>query len=186
MTVANIREWRVKNSNLVLDNRWARVRCDACVLPDGTEIGDYYYWEGGDFAQVLALTDSGDVVLTRQYKHGVKEVVLELPAGLVAPGDDGPLMTAQRELSEETGFGGRDWLPLGVLNVSSAKATTRAYPFLLRGATRAEDPHPDEHETIEVVLWPLADLLDLAVSGKIRDSSSLATSLLALRALGRI
>src|SRR5437899_611317 len=98
-----IHPWRVKESRLVLDNRWAKVRLDSCELPNGTLVPDYYYWEGGDFAQVFAITARNEVVLTRQYKHGVKEIVVELPAGLVGHGET-PLAAAQRELLEETGY----------------------------------------------------------------------------------
>jgi ADP-ribose pyrophosphatase len=66
----SIHPWRILETKLVLDSRWARVRLDSCELASGLTIPDYYYWEGGDFAQVFALTQSGEVLLTRQYKHG--------------------------------------------------------------------------------------------------------------------
>ena len=83
MLEKNVEKWQTKDSVLVLDNRWAKVRRDICLLPDGTEIDGYYYWEGGHFAQIFALTAEDQVVLVRQYRHGVKEVNIELPAGLI-------------------------------------------------------------------------------------------------------
>ncbi len=180
---SSVGPWRVKKTELVFDNRWAKVRRDTCELPDGRVIPDYYYWEGGDFAQVFALTDESRVVLVRQYKHGVKEVVLELPAGLVSAGDDSPLASARRELLEETGFEAGEWEALGKLNVSSAKATTHAYLFLATRARRVAEPRPDENEQIEVILVTVPDLMDLISGGEIRDSNSIACSLLSLRAL---
>lgn len=175
--------WQVKKTEIVFNNRWAKVRRDTCVLPDGKVIPDYYYWEGSDFAQVFALTDESRVVLVRQYKHGVKEVVLELPAGLVSEEDASPLATARRELLEETGFEAGEWQALGKLNVSSAKATTHAHVFLATRARRIAEPKPDENEQIEVVLRTIPELLDLISAGEIRDSNSIACSLLSLRAL---
>jgi len=178
--------WTVKDSELVLNNRWAKVRRDTCILPNGLEIDDYYYWEGGDFAQVFALTPEGQTVLVRQYKHGVKEIVLELPAGMIATSDTSPLTTAQRELLEETGFEASFWQALGTLHVSSAKATTRAYPFLARQSRWVCEPSLDEQEAIQVVLCPIPEVLSLIAGGTIRDSHSIAACFLALHALEQV
>jgi ADP-ribose pyrophosphatase len=178
--------WRVRKSALVLDEgRWARVRRDECELPSGDIIPDYFYWEGNDFAQVFALTQKAEVVLTRQYKHGVKEIVVELPAGQIGEGED-PRAAAEREMREETGFVGSDWVRLGQMNVSSAKSSTRATAFLLRDAEKRYAPKLDFTEQIEVLLYPLNEVLNLISRGAIRDVNSVATTLLALRELGHV
>jgi 8-oxo-dGTP pyrophosphatase MutT (NUDIX family) len=185
MTSTKIEKWHVQESVLVFDHPWAKVRRDICQLPDGSVIDDYFYWEGGDFAQVFALTPDDEVVLVRQYKHGVQEIVLELPAGGINKNEP-PLAAAQRELAEETGFEADTWEQLGVLHVSSAKATTRAYPFLARGARLASIQALDDSEAIEVQLCSIPQLINLIAQGSVRDSHSIANSLLALRALGRL
>jgi ADP-ribose pyrophosphatase len=177
-----LRPWRVRKSRLVFDNHWAKVRQDECELPSGEVIPDYYYWEGGDFAQVFALTVDGKVVLTQQYKHGVKEIVTELPAGMI-DSEETPLATAKRELEEETGYTAQEWVQLGELNISSAKATTRASAFLAKNAKRTGDPAPDSTEQIAVFLVTIDELLDLISRGALKDVNSVATTLLALRCL---
>ena len=82
MAEKKVGKWQIKDSVLVLDNQWAKVRRDVCLLPDGTEIDGYYYWEGGHFAQVFALTPDDQAILVSQYRHGVREINIELPAGL--------------------------------------------------------------------------------------------------------
>jgi 8-oxo-dGTP pyrophosphatase MutT (NUDIX family) len=186
MEERKLEKWQVKDSRRVLNHRWAKVRRDSCILPDGSEIDDYYYWEGGDFAQVFALTADSQVILVRQYKHGVKEIVLELPAGMTEATDASPLAAAQRELLEETGFEASRWQSLGVLHVSSAKATTRAYPFLTQIAQRRHSPRLDNEEDIQVILSPVPEVLDLIARGTIRDANSIATCFLALQALDYI
>lgn len=178
-------KWHVRRSRLVLDNSWAKVRCDTCELPDGTVIDEYYYWEGGDFAQVFALTSDQEVVLTRQYKHAVKEVVLELPAGLIGGNLEAPLAAAKRELLEETGFVATQWLDLGQLNVSSAKSTTRAHAFFAQEARRISNQQLDVNEKIDVVVVPIDELLQMIREGQIRDANSIATTFLVLQRLGR-
>ncbi len=181
-----IGQWIVKSSIVVLDSEWAKVHRDTCVTPSGKIIQDYYYWEGGDFAQVFALTLDDEVILTKQYKHGVKEVVIELPAGMISSRDDGPMDTARRELLEETGYEARSWLNLGVLNVSSAKMTTRSYPYLALGARRVAAQSLDENEEIEILLRPINEVLTMLRSGEIRDSNSVATCLLSLIRMGKL
>jgi 8-oxo-dGTP pyrophosphatase MutT (NUDIX family) len=181
-----LKKWQIKNSELVLDNRWAKVRRDTCVSPNRNIIDDYYYWEGSDFAQVFALTAQHEVVLVRQYKHPARDVVLEFPAGLLMDSDEEPISCAQRELREETGYEATDWRSLGVLNVSSGKATTKAYCFLALGATKVTQQQLDTNEQIEVLTLGIPELLRQISCGGIRDSNSVATSLLALMRLGSL
>jgi ADP-ribose pyrophosphatase len=186
MSEKKIEEWQVRDSELVLDMHWAKVRRDTCILPDGVEVDDYYYWEGGNFALVFALTSENQVILVRQYKHGVKEIVLELPAGMIDDADLNPLVTAQRELLEETGFEASEWQSLGILHVSSAKSSTRAYPFLALHCKQVSQPKLDDLEAIDVIRSPIPEVLAFITKGEIRDSNSIATCLLALRTLGQM
>ena len=183
---SSLQKWIVQSSEMVLDNRWARVRCDSCLLPGGRVVPDYFYWVGGDYSQIVALTPENDVILTRQYKHGVKEIVTELPVGLIDAGDESPLAAAQRELREETGFTAPNWRHLGTLNVSAGKATTQAHLFLATDAVCSEAPQLDPNEQIEVLFLPFSGVMACMVSGEIRDSGSLAAMLLALKALDKI
>ena len=95
--------WRVTSSSYVVDTEHLRLRKDRIELPDGRIIEDYYVKESRGFAVIFATTEDGRVVLTRQYKHGIDKVLLELPAGAIDPGEE-PLQTAMREFSEETGY----------------------------------------------------------------------------------
>ena len=180
----NMQPWRILNSEFVLNNHWAKVRKDSCETANGLLIPDYYYWEGGDFAQIFALTENDDVLLTRQYKHGVKEVALELPAGLIDPSDESPLAAAKRELSEETGYTGGEWTSLGELNISSAKATTRASAFLARNVIPTGQQKLDPNEDIVCLRVCLGELIRLISDGAIHDTPSIAVAFLALRMLG--
>ena len=189
MTEKKVGKWQIKDSVLVLDNQWAKVRRDVCLLPDGTEIDGYYYWEGGHFAQVFALTPEDQVILVSQYRHGVREINIELPAGLIEFYDGNTpnaLKTAQQELLEETGFAAETWTSLGMLHTSPGKSTTCSYNFLAQNAQWVQKPQLDGLEAIDVILCPISEILGMIAKGKIRDSNSVATCLLALQALGKI
>jgi 8-oxo-dGTP pyrophosphatase MutT (NUDIX family) len=171
--------WQVQASRPVLDNRWYTVVCDTCILPGGRVIDDYYYQKGGDFAQVVALNASGDVILTRQYKHAVRQIVIELPGGMLSTPDEEPSETARRELREETGAIADRLIPLGVLNVASAKSTARAHAFLARDVRLEQQPVVDDQEIIETLTAPIEQVRAWIRDGKIRDAHSIAAIYLA-------
>ena len=151
--------WETLSTELVLDNRWMQVRRDAARLPNGLYVPDYYYVDGGDFTQVFAVTAAAEVLLVRQYKYPLRQVVLELPAGGLDPGDASPLEGAQRELREETGYGGGQWTLLGALHTSSGKANTKSYAYLATGVQALGEQALDPTEDIEVVKVPLTEAL---------------------------
>ena len=185
MTEKKVEKWQIKESMLVLDNRWAKVRRDVCLLPGDVEVDGYYYWEGGHFAQVFALTPDEQVILVQQYRHGIKEIDIELPAGMIDAYDLDALKNAQQELLQETGFEAETWTSLGMLHTSPAKSTTCSHHFLAQNAKKTQKPQLEEGEVIEVILCTIPEVLLMIAKGEIQDSNSVATCLLALQALGK-
>lgn len=175
--------WEVRESGLAFDHPWARVRRDVCVTAPGAGEIEYFSFEGPDFAIVLAVTGTGDVLLTRQYKHGIREIVYELPAGIIDAEDASAQAAAVRELREETGYAGGEWRSLGVLLASPSKSTVRAHTFLARGVVRVADPAPDANEAIAVVTVTLGELRQLLRAGEIQDTTSVAVAYAALAEL---
>ncbi|HKH75842.1 MAG TPA: NUDIX hydrolase, partial [Rubrobacteraceae bacterium] len=104
---------------------------------------------------------------------------LGLPAGLVEEGEE-PEKAARRELSEETGYAGGEWEPLGALASSPSLKDNWAYLFLAAGVEPSAEPAPDEYERVEVVRVPVGELRALVAAGEVVSSSGVAAVLLAL------
>ena len=101
----NDKRWRVLSSEYLIDRPWLRARKDEVQLPSGFVMYEYYVLEYPDWVNVVAITEEGDFVMERQYRHGLGKVCMEICAGVVEKGEE-PLQAAKRELEEETGFGG--------------------------------------------------------------------------------
>jgi ADP-ribose pyrophosphatase len=174
--------WKRLGGERLTENRYFSVRSDRLRLPNGEIKDPYYVIERPDAAIIFPLTESGEVVLVRQYRPPLEMMELGLPAGLVEAGE-GPEEAARRELSEETGYTGGEWEPLGSVASSPSLKDNWAYLFLARGVGETTEPDPDEHELVEVVRVPVEELLGLVQSGKIVSSSGVAAIMLALERL---
>ena len=112
------RKWKVLTSEYLARKPWFTVRHESLELPDGRRIPDYYVFEYPDWINVTAVTRDGRFVLIDQYRHGLGETSYEIPAGVTEPSDASPLDAAQRELMEETGYGGGQWRLLTTLSAN--------------------------------------------------------------------
>jgi len=174
--------WARLGSERLIETPYFSLRSDRLRLPDGGIKDPYYVIERPDAAIIFPLTASGEVVLVRQYRPPLEGMELGLPAGLVEEGEE-PEAAARRELSEETGYTGGEWEPLGSLASSPSLKDNWAYLFLARGVEETAEPDPDEHELVEVVRVHVGELLDLVRTGKIVSSSGVAAVMLALERL---
>ncbi|HWA77761.1 MAG TPA: NUDIX hydrolase [Polyangiaceae bacterium] len=175
-----VRPWRVLSEQVVVERRWLRLREQRVELPNGHEIDEFHLLEGPDWAGVLALTEQNDVVMVRQYRHGLGRGSLELPAGVIEP-DESDLFAAQRELLEETGYASDDWHALSVVSTEPARSSVHAHFFVARGARRIGDSTPEQTELLQIELWPGKSFGKLIDTGEICHGVQIGAILLAAR-----
>ena len=172
--------WQVLSDTSLISQRWLEVREQRVRLANGHEIDRFHLIGGPHWAAVLCLTQDREVVLVRQYRHGIGGPSLELPAG-VLEADEAPLAGARRELREETGFDAETLEPLLSLAPEPARSSLRAHFFFARGGVRVSELALDSSEDLEVLLVPVSEVLELIDHGQIVHAAHIAAILLAWR-----
>ena len=169
------RPWQVLKSETVLDQPpWLRVIRQSVRLPNGAVIDDYLLTPGRHFSMTVAVTERGEVLLVRQYKHGLGKVVLEFPAGYLNTPDEDPLDCAQRELREETGYAAHGWTPLGAFCLDPNRGDTLANYFLARDLVRVSEPRLDTTEFLSNAVVPAERIQELLRSGEMQSMACAA------------
>jgi ADP-ribose pyrophosphatase len=123
---------------------------------------DVYVFACPDWCNVIAETPEGDLVLVWQFRYGTDELSLEVPGGVIDPGEE-PIDAARRELKEETGYEADSFELVSVVEPNPALQGNRCFTYLARGARLAGATAFDELEDLETLLVPkteIASLLD--------------------------
>ena len=180
-------KWTVLSSETLIKDRWIDLRADVCRTPGGVEIAPYYLLRYPDLVHIVALTENDEIVLVREYRHGVGEVCLGIPGGLIDASDGGPENAARRELAEEGGYEASDWRPVARLQVDPARQDNHLHIFLARGLRPLARRRLDAgEEGMSVEIWPLARLLDGLARGSLPFTDHVASLLMGLGAAGRL
>ena len=150
------RKWRVVRSEYLARKPWFTVRHETISLPDGVN--------------VTAIDREGRFVMIDQYRHGLGETSYEIPAGVAEPSDETMLAAAQRELLEETGYGGGQWRLLTTLCANPATQNNLTHCFLATDVERLGAQRPDPTEDIRVHLLSRDEVLELLRTDRIRQA----------------
>ena len=164
------------SSETVFDGHLVHLKKDMVRLPNGHEAVREWIKHPGASA-VVPILPNGDVILVRQFRYPIGKVTLEVPAGkLDKPGED-PILCAERELSEETGYVAKKIWKLTTIATSFGFSDEWIHLYAAKDLTKGQQ-HPDEDEFINVVKMPLDDAVALIHEGKIYDSKSVVSILM--------
>lgn len=166
----SIRIWSIFISKAVFKTPWFKIREDYVGFPDGRK-SRYYTLEGRDLVAILALTDKKDVILVKQYRHGVQKITYDIPGGEVRE-DETPVQAAHREFLEETGFRADKIQLLGIVYPDSARTNVIKHVFIAGKLRQTQLSKPDtEPEFIEVQFRPFTTILSAMQSNHLKEST---------------
>lgn len=174
-----IRAWPRLGSQPVFDAGLFNVTRDRTRSPRTGNEHQVYVVHMVDWLMTVPLTEKGELVLVRQYRHGSGESSLETPGGLHDGAGEPPEEGAARELAEETGYGGGAISFLGELRPQPAFMSNRVRIYLAQGVRRTADPQPDSGEDIEVVLIDPREVRTRIASGEINNAMTVTALALA-------
>lgn len=168
ITTTMVKDWEIIDSRVDRDYRVFKVNVNTSRSPRTNKEGRFYVIDTNDWVNIIPLTQGGDVVMIRQYRHGSKKVTLEIPGGLVD--DENPETAALRELLEETGYRGDSVTHLGSANPNPAIFNNLCHTYLVENVKKVTQTNLDEDEDIEVVHVPLGKIPALIASGTINHA----------------
>lgn len=158
------------DSQMMYDGRIIKVYKDNVELADGKKsFREVVRHSGG--VVILAIKDYDKILLVKQYRYPIGEIVLELPAGKLEKGED-PFEAAKRELEEETGYCANKWTDLGYINTSPGFSDEKLYLYLAQDLEYTHC-HPDEGEIIQAFEYKYDDVLKMIDNGEINDAKTI-------------
>jgi len=166
---ASLRPFPCVGSRQLLETRIFTVHEDQVVSPRNGLIHPVTRLETADWVNMIVITADRQIILVRQWRHGIRGLTLEIPGGMIERGED-PAMAAAREVREETGYRGDDPVKLGVVRPNPAFLGNRCFTYLLENCRLDGDQQLDAGEDIEVVVRPLTEIPDLIARGEIANS----------------
>lgn len=159
-------KWKVLSSDYIIQRPWATLRIDNLEMPNGNIKEEYYVLEYPTWVNMVGITEDQEILFVRQYRHGANEIMVELPAGVVEPGED-PELAARRELLEETGYAFDNIEYICELFANPATSGNLTYTYLLQGGKKVQEQELDASEDIEVVLMSIDEAKQFLFDNKI-------------------
>ena len=179
-------KWKILSSEYLFNDLWFKVRKDICESPSGKIINPYYVYEFPEWATAFALTEDNKVLIVKQYRHPIGEVITELPGGCVDDTDKDFQTAIARELLEETGYIFTSYESLGKISANPSTNTNWMHMFLARGGRKVAEQKLDFNEEIIVELYSINELKMLLKENRIVQAMHVTCILYALEKLGEL
>ena len=173
-----MKEWTKKESREVSRGKIYSYLQETYQSNETSTQGVFDILKFNDWVNIFALNSDGEVILVKQFRAGNQKLTLEIPGGAIDFGESDPLLAAQRELQEETGYTSKKWTLLGKVDPNPAFMRNNCYSFLAEDCVKSADQNLDHLEEIEVESVALSEFNQMVETGEIAHSLVLSTYLL--------
>lgn len=186
-------EWEEIKTEHLIKNKWIDFRSSRYRFPDGSEFEPYYSYSRRDYVVIVPFDEDGNLICVRQYRHGLREVTTEFPAGGIERTDgkeyggdkdinaEDALDAARRELREETGYESSEWTHLLTVPSNATISDNYGHLYVARNCRKVSGQDLDDTEYVEVVKHSKDDIEKLIREGKFQQAVHIAAWLLAVR-----
>jgi ADP-ribose pyrophosphatase len=178
-------KWKTLSSRYLSNHIYFTAREDRCIREDGTIIDPYFVVELPVSATALAITEEGKVLLIKQYRYPIDEVIYETPGGFIDEGEDA-VAGMKRELLEETGYTFDNIESLGRVAANPGVLNCFTELFLATGGRKIAGQKLDHNEEIEIVLVSIEEMIDLLLKQEIKQSLHTTCIFYALMKMGKL
>ena len=178
-------EWKILKSEYLFKDLWFTVRKDTCERQDGKRVDPYYVYEFPTWVTAVAMTEEGQFIFEKQYRHASGLTMMEIPGGCVET-DEKLEDAIARELREETGYEFSSFECLGKTSANPSTHNNWMHFYLARGGIKVAQQSLDANEEIEVQLLSLDKVLELLRTNQIYQSMHVTALFYALNRLGVI
>lgn len=180
-----ILKWQKLSTRYLVREKWATLRVDTCKLQNGEVKDDYYVLEYPDWANAVAVTKDHKIIMVRQYRHAADIISLEIPGGVIDPGE-APEEGIKRELQEETGYTFETCELIATLYPNPATANNRTFTYLMTGGLKTHEQHLDEHEILNVEEYTIAEAKQILTENRMEQALHSAGLFYGLMKLGAL
>jgi len=163
--------YEVLSSTLKYEGKVMTIYDDEIVFPNDV-IARRETVVRGNAVAMVPVDSEGNIYFVRQYRHAAKDVILEIPAGMIEEGEE-PVKAAYRELEEEIGFKAGKLTFISDAYMAIGICTEKIYLFVAEDLTEGV-LNPDEDEYIEIEKYSLEEAVDMVFGGKIHDIKTMA------------
>ena len=152
--------WTIDSSEYIVNDKYLKLRADACTTPQGGKVERYYVLELADWINCLAIDADNNVIMLKHYRHGVQKYTSEFSGGVIESTDTSLETAAKRELEEETGYTGGSYFHVGTSYPNPANHTNQVHTFLAVGGEINHSQNLEAGETLIVEKIPFKTVME--------------------------
>lgn len=161
--------WKTLSSEYLNKHIYFTARKDVCAMPDGQIVDPYFVVEMPSSVCAMAITEAGEVILIKQYRHPIEESIWELPGGFIDKNERGENAMA-RELLEETGYAFKEIQYLATVAGNPGVLNNFTGLYLATGGIKIATQQLDHNEEIEIKLFTLEDVRAMLMKNEIKQA----------------